>query len=408
MDKETFFFTLFVIWYFRQYGLPHMIMIPFMQIYFHMVKTVEYCNSIMNPFFVLYENSDTSSNNSDTNEEAEKNILDKPEVKYEDKYLEDIRKLDKEFHFDEQEVKLMGEKFVEFYSTLGQNYFDKLEKIKDQIALIEIKLKKYEGNEDDYCICDKEDDDYNNLGQTREERIQNLLLNKHKILQLKNDLNQEYEGEEGKKTLIKKAQDQAREFIIKQRLEKLRTCYIIEHTPLGNLLMVYDIERETFKYYSDNSIPYRYLEVTGRKYVKQFSCRPIFVDMEEELKLAEERWEKEQKEKEEEKRMKEESLKNKKPIQEKKNVFAKFKTYNKEAGTGHVNIGAPTNNNIPNKKLTEQQENEKILLKEKANRYTYEGKFANFSFIKKIDKKIVNKKLALSFSDFKKLQMNKK
>ena len=84
--------------------------------------------------------------------------------------------------------------------------------------------------------------------------------------------------------------------------------------------------------------------------------------MEEELKLAEEKWEKEIKEKEEkeeeEKRKKEEAIKNKAPIEEKKkNVFAKIKSYNKESGTGHVPPAAPPKNSIPNKKLTQAQEN---------------------------------------------------
>ena len=60
-----------------------------------------------------------------------------------------------------------------------------------------------------------------------------------------------------------------------------------------------------------------------------------------------------------------------------------------------------------NKKLTQAQENEKVLLKQKANRYTYEGKMANFSFIKKIDRKVVDKKFAMSFADFKKSMIKK-
>jgi hypothetical protein len=186
----------------------------------------------------------------------------------------------------------------------------------------------------------------------------------------------------------------------------------MEFTPQGNVLMKYDKNKESFIFYSDNTIPYRYLEVVGRKFVKQFNCRPLFVDMEEELKLAEEKWEKERKEKEEkeeeEKRKKEEAIKNKAPIEEKKkNVFAKFKSYNKESGTGHVVTAAPPKNSIPNKKLTRAQENEKVLLKQKANRYTYEGKMANFSFIKKIDRKVVDKKFAMSFADFKKSMIKK-
>jgi hypothetical protein len=134
--------------------------------------------------------------------------------------------------------------------------------------------------------------------------------------------------------------------------------------------------------------------------------------MEEELKIAEEKWNKEkeqEKEKaEKEKERKEEAIKQKKPIEEKKNVFAKFKSYNKEAGTGKVSTGAPPKNSIPNQKLEEKQANEKILLKEKANRYTYEGKMANFSFLKKVNRKAVDKKYAMSFADFKKMQKDKK
>jgi hypothetical protein len=186
----------------------------------------------------------------------------------------------------------------------------------------------------------------------------------------------------------------------------------MEFTPLGNVLMKYNKNKESFSFYSDNTIPYRYLEVVGRKYVKQFNCRPIFVDMEEELKLAEEKWEKERKEKEENEEedriKKEEAIKNQTPIEEKKkNVFAKFKSYNKESGTGHVATSAPPKNSIPNKPLTQAQENEKILLKQKANRYTYEGKMANFSFIKKVDRKAVDKKFGISFADFKKSILKK-
>ena len=182
----------------------------------------------------------------------------------------------------------------------------------------------------------------------------------------------------------------------------------MEATPLGNVLMIYDFKNNTFKYYSDNSIPYRYLESVGRKYVKCFNCRPVFIDMEEELKLAEEKWEKEQKEKEqkeEEERLKREEANNKNQVvvENKKSVFTKFKSYNKDHGAGKSMV-APPKNSIPNKALTKEQENEKIILKERANRYTYEGKISNFNFLKKVERKIVDKKYAMTFADFKRMQ----
>jgi hypothetical protein len=49
---------------------------------------------------------------------------------------------------------------------------------------------------------------------------------------------------------------------------------------------------------------------------------------------------------------------------------------------------------------------EKVILKERANRYSCEGRFSNFSIIQKVDRKKVDKKFAMTFADFKK--MNKK
>jgi hypothetical protein len=154
--------------------------------------------------------------------------------------------------------------------------------------------------------------------------------------------------------------------------------------------------------------------VVGRKYVKVFNCRPIFVDMEEELQLFKEKEqelkelkEKEKKEKEEEtNKLSEKMRSTQKPVEKKKNVFAKFKTYNKDVGNKISMAAAPPKNSIPNKNITETV-NTKLILKDNANRYTHAGKYANFNFLKKVDKKVCNKKLGLSFADFKKMNQNK-
>ena len=91
-------------------------------------------------------------------------------------------------------------------------------------------------------------------------------------------------------------------------------------------------------------------------------------------------------------------------MQPKKNVFAKFKSYNKESGTGHVATAAPPKNSIPNNNSV-KKDDEKTILKENANRYTCEGKIANFSFLKKPDRKVIDKKYAMSFADYKKLNL---
>ena len=346
----------------------------------------------------------------------------KPGEKYEDKYLAEIRKLEKEFVFTDDEEIIKLQKFHDFFRNSNESYTTKIDEIKDKLNFIEIELARYDQKREDQ---DKErqdqdqepnklDEDNDNkqdeyLDETVEEIINTLNFENAKLVDELKNLTYFIDTEEGQKELMKRAEEQSYQFIVNQRLDKLKNCFAMESTPLGNVLMIYDKERGSFKYYSDNAIPYRYLEVVARKYVKQFGCRPVFVDMEEELKLADEKWEQEKKEKEEkaeeEKKRKEEAVKNKTVVvEEKKNVFAKFKQYNKTAGTGHVNTAAPPKNSIPNKSYTEKKENEKILLKEKANRYTYEGKLANFNFLKKVDRKTVNKKFAMTFADFKKLQ----
>ena len=274
-----------------------------------------------------------------------------PVPKYEDKYLREIRKLNKDFIFNNEEKELELNKTTEFFN-----------KFKDDIS------KKNE------CL---------DQGQTTLGGDDDIML---------------------------LAKEQARQFIIEKRLEKLKDCFVIEKTPLGNVLMTYNVVRGSFQFHSDNTIPYRYLETVSRKFVKFFDCRPIYYDMEEELKNYEIKLDEKEMEKEREKKAREDELKNGKPdgqliAQARKTVFAKFKSYNKESGTGHVNMGAPPKNSMPNKSVTENSPNTKILLKENANRYTYEGKISNFNMLKKVDKKLVDKKLALSFSDFKKMNI---
>jgi len=373
-----------------------------------------YYNHILSPKFFAINETETEENGEDENKETADNVInDKKEIKYEDKYLDDIRKMDKEFNFTKDEEEQKTIKTAEIYKEILASYATRISEIYNEFKEHERILLKYEGN-DDYCICDdeaNENNENNENNETKEEIIKNIKEEHLKLFNELENLKQILETEEGKNKCIEESEEQAIQFIIKNRLDKLSNCFVLETTPLGNVLMLYDNERGSFKFYSDNTIPYRYLETIGRKYVKQFNCRPIFVDMEEELRLAEEKWEKDKKEKEEKKEIEkiknEENIKNNLPIQKKKNIFAKFKSYNKDAGTGHVNISAPPKNSIPNHKITENAENEKILLKEKANRYTYEGKLANFNFLKKIERKVTDKKYAMTFADFKKMQKDK-
>jgi hypothetical protein len=353
----------------------------------------------------------------DTNNDINDCLLgeeERPEPKYEDKYLEDIRKLSKEFIFDENEEKLIGLKFIEFHTSLMEEaYFDKLKEIRTKMFENTKQLTKYESFDDDYCICDDDNDEDSHLVETKKERVTFLLEEQNNLRNKENELKQEYESDEGVEKFIKRIDELSKKFVIDERLDKLKNNFVMEKTPLGNVLMLYNNKRGSFEFYSDNTIPYRYLEPVSRKYVKMFDCRPIYCDMVEELKISEQKLEekeKEKKEKEEKKKQDDEDNKknNVAVVDTKKNVFAKFKSYNKESGTGHVNIAAPPKNSIPNNKVTATNSNEKVLLKENANRYSYEGKLSNFNFLKKIDRKVVDKKYGMTFADFKRLQEENK
>ena len=315
-------------------------------------------------------------------------------IKYGDKYLADIRKMNEEYVFDENEEKIKNEKYNEFYRGLKVDCVNNINNAKNQAIKLKIKIEQINGCNDD--SCDEETEDVFVSDNLTKEL--NLILSDEKRF---NDLLNSDD-------LVKQATKQATEYVIKLKIDKLKNGFIMEYTPVGNVLMHYDAERETFKYYSDNNVPYKYLDVVCRKFVKQFDCRPIYVDMEEEINLFKDQLEKEkdrlEKEKErlekEKERLEKDMVIKPLPTVEKKKIFAKFKSYNKESGTGHVNTGVPPKNNISNN--NSKKSDEPVILKDKTNRYTYEGKTSNFNFIKKQDKKITNKKLGCSFSDFKK------
>jgi hypothetical protein len=372
-------------------------------------------SAIMSSQVINIEDNDTSNSNSNRNSD---NIVKKIEPKYEDKFLDDIRKMTNAYIFDEKEEELYCNKSAELFLLAQEEDKKKVIEHKDKIADIGKQIKIYE-SEEEFCNIKYNENDKDSI-EDKEDYIEHSIehsLNKGAIerltdekVELEKILHELLNNERNMDELRLETQAKARQFVIDERLDKLKNSFVMEKTPLGNVLMLYNNKRGSFEFYSDNTIPYRYLEPVSRKYVKMFNCRPIYFDMEEELNNYEKKLEEKRILEEEEKRLLEEDQKKKENRLEpppKKKVFAKFKSYNKEAGTGHVNIGAPPKNSIPNTKVTENNTNEKVLLKENANRYSYEGKLSNFNFLKKVDRKVVDKKYGMTFADFKRLQEEK-
>lgn len=196
------------------------------------------------------------------------------------------------------------------------------------------------------------------------------------------------------------------EELTEEKKKSLKNALLFENTPLGNVMMFYDDSRETFTYYSDSTIPYRYLETISRKYVIMYHCASLYIDMEDEIKEAER---KRDLEKEKEERIKRETQY--KGGEEKKSVFAKLKKYNRSDAKSQLIQPGSSNKTTNNSRMNgpdKTAENKNMIVKENANRYSYEGKLVNFSFLKKVDRKLLDSKYAMSFSDFKKkMEKNK-
>ena len=321
-------------------------------------------------------------------EEKEENVK-KEEIKYEDKYLEEVRKMQQDYIFTDEELKMSEKLYNDFYENALNN-------IRTSKQVLESKIK--EKNDELNDLRDMINDSSSEEDVTEETLVKEM-----------DELNTEFAVLNEKIVTKEEITEEVNNHIIEKRLDNLKNCFIIEKTPLGNVAMMYNNKKMSFEYYSDSTIPYRYLEPVSRKYVLTFQCKPIYVDMEHELKIYERKLEEKEKEKKEKELMEIEEKRQNKTITAipvKKNVFAKFKDYNKEAGSGKVNMAPPPKNSIPSGVKKEANPNEKVILKERANRYSCEGRFSNFSIIQKVDRKKVDKKFAMTFADFKK--MNKK
>jgi len=199
------------------------------------------------------------------------------------------------------------------------------------------------------------------------------------------------------------------EELTEEKKKSLKNSLLLENTPLGNVMMFYDEARETFTYYSDNTIPYRYLETISRKYVIMYHCTNLYVDMEDEIKEAERKRDLEKEKEEKEKTKRETQYKGEE--KEKKSVFAKLKKYNRSDAKSQIIQPGSSNKTTNNSRMNgpdKTAENKNVIVKENANRYSYEGKLVNFSFLKKVDRKLLDSKYAMSFSELKKKMSEKK
>jgi hypothetical protein len=337
-----------------------------------------------------------------TAEEAAKLEADRLEAnKFENKYLEKFKKFPNEFCFNEEdkqneidEKKELIETNAELQSGIlcFQKLQAKVENIIGMLSSIEHE-NKYIVDEklikilfDYYAEIGEELDDDHMFSKKRD--LPKLIQNAESLERNIENVKSKILDEEG---INKKAHENA----IDKKLDKFINNYVLETTPLGNIYMRYNNSKKSFEYFSNNSIPYRYLEPVGRKYVMTYWCKPIFVDIDEELKRAE------FKQAEIQKTVAESIAKAKKAqIADKSNAIL--------AARPMKNRNTNDSGSVPSQvKVVSQTKHDKHLVKENANRYTWEGRLNGFCPLKKIDKKVTDKQLTLSYADFKKMQQKK-
>jgi hypothetical protein len=134
------------------------------------------------------------------------------------------------------------------------------------------------------------------------------------------------------------------------------------------IFMRYEPDTESFWWYCDSStIPYKYLETVARKYVCEHNRLDVFIDIRDELKKGAENLKKR------------ESIENgdgdgdkdgdgqsgdRKKSENEKKIYAKFRRYNKK-----------------NARIDASVSGKRMIIKARANRYSYKGKIEEYNLL---------------------------
>ena len=104
-------------------------------------------------------------------------------------------------------------------------------------------------------------------------RKRKLLASYDKDIDLNANINKAFYNNDELKKLLKDEHNET------EKTWKSRILY--DSTPRGNIMMYYDIYKQGFAYYADQtSIPYAILNAMAMKYVVTFFCRDLFFDEE--------------------------------------------------------------------------------------------------------------------------------
>lgn len=378
MIYQSFFLAL-CIFYFRKDLLVVLNNYKFNEKLRNFMEFIEFIHK-NNPLLLsYYEESDSPLEESDKELEEkeleETKLQEKKEEKYENKYLSKFKKLTNDNSFTNEDFEYKNRVVSEMIPKIKKDierqkvFLNKLNSTKEKI------LEKIKKKSDLNVQSDKDNDNGSNSDSSdssddEEDLNISLIEAKNAIL---------FENIELKKRMNllipEELEKTSHARMIENKLNKLINNYVIEYTPSGNVVMRYNNDKKSFEYYSNNTIPYRFLEVIGRKYVMTYNCKYIFVDMDDQIQKVSE--------------LNKIELANKK---NKKKPVTRLDMFSNKKGVGSV--PPPKNNQT----IVNPINNIDISIKE-SNRYTWEGRFSDFKIIKSEKKNISND---ISFKEFKK------
>lgn len=148
-------------------------------------------------------------------------------------------------------------------------------------------------------------------------------------------------------------------------IKMLPNKYVMEYTPVGNVVMYFDYDKKAFQYYSDFSVPYKYLEGVSKKFCIM-NKNKVYRDIKMEVDVNDFS-----------------IVRNSSSsLQNKSKSFAKLKSYN--------------NSNTSIKSVPSTKHTELKIIQKDIVRYTHLGKLSNFSFVKNT----ISKFKPISYKDY--------
>ena len=339
-----------------------------------------------NPLLLDYYDNDCDVNDFCGVEESSPSPVPDPDPDpvqepYENKYLTKFKNFTNDYLFNEDDYvykdrALKGTLPTEMKNITIPNIIRNINKTKDEIIKMQIRKYDMENGVDD------DDDDDCHIPSDPEKLKTMMTETEAKLCKLETDLNEKYE-----KLNNNEFEAEAHQKMIDDKLNGFSNNYIIEYTPVGNVIMRYNHVKQSFEYFSNHTVPYRYLETIGRKYVMIYKCKNIFIDLDEEVENV-----------------------NKINAEKQKQPHKIIKSKSRSTAENKIQLKSKNmafNANQPKPPTITNPINEVEIAIKNSNRYTCEGQIADFKIIKPIQKEKTNKKLHLSFKEFKEMNRRK-